>query len=69
MNDCDVVLEYRDCAAVIAVSDVDNHLVVAFRGTFEAGQLLEQVLGVLTGMIESPIGGEVSTSLLSTHHI
>ena len=69
MNDCDVVLEYRDCAAVIAVSDVDNHLVVAFRGTFETGQLLEQVLGVLTGMIESPIGGEVSTSLLSTHHI
>ena len=68
MNDCDVVLEYRDCAAVIAVSDVHNHLVVAFRGTFETGQLLEQVLGVLTGMIESPIGGEVSTSLLSTHH-
>ena len=63
MNDCDVILEYRDCGAVIAVSDVDNHLVVAFRGTFETTQLVEQVLGVLTGMTDSPIGGEVTCSV------
>ena len=63
MNDCDVILEYRDCGAVIAISDVDNHLVVAFRGTFETKQLVEQVLGVLTGMTDSPIGGEVTCSI------
>ena len=63
MNDCDVILEYSDCGAVIAISDVDNHLVVAFRGTFETKQLVEQVLGVLTGMTDSPIGGEVTCSI------
>ena len=66
MNECHIVLVYRDCAAVIAVSDVDNHLVVAFRGTVNGRQLLDQVLAAPAGMIESPIGGEVSTSLLST---
>ena len=59
MNDCDIILEYRDCGAVIAISDVDDHTIVAFRGTFETTQLAEQVLGVLLKLTESPIGGEI----------
>lgn len=52
-------MDYKHCAAVVAISDEDDHLVVAFRGTISTDQLVEQILGVLLGMIESPIGGEV----------
>jgi len=60
LNDCSGInYEYRDCGAVIGLSDVDKHLVVAVRGTYENAQAVEQVLTSLTGMESFLTGGNV----------
>ena len=60
LNDCDITLEYRDCGAVVGISEIDKHLVIAVRGTYENAQAIEQVLTGLTGKENFLTGGKVS---------
>ena len=45
-----MLLEYASCGVIIGISDVDNHLVVAYRGTMNSEQLVEQLLTAFAGM-------------------
>ena len=64
-----MLLEYASCGVIIGISDVDNHLVVAYRGTMNSEQLVEQLLTAFAGMTSSGIGGEVIFLIIFTKNI
>lgn len=61
--DCDVLLNYEKCAAVVAKSSADRRVIVAFRGSTGAKQIIEQLVGSVIRKTLSPVGGKVSSLL------